>query len=460
MQLIFLVSVSLLFLFFFSNTPFHPQHITAIFNHCDSSSPTNLAHILFNIGASTATWANRRRFVELWWQPNRTRGFVWLDKDLPPSPPDISTHHHHPPCRVSADASRFPYTNPYGSRDVVRIARIVSEAYRAGPEDVRWFVMGDDDTVFFPENLVSVLGRHDWEEMKYIGGISESVEQNVVTSYEMGFGGGGFAVSRPLAAELAGAMDGCLYRYAGMYCGDMRVQACVGEIGVTLSRELGFHQMDIRGDPYGLLAAHPVAPLVSLHHFDTMNLIDPRKPTQIDSLKTLISASRVDPGRTLQQSVCYETTKNWSVSVSWGYTVQLYPWIVHARDLFMPIQTFKTFGTHRNGPFTFNTRPPGKGPCERPLVYMFDEVGETGSGSVSTRYSRVQTGPECERGDSGFGEASMVEGVQVFSHKMAPDEWRKAQRRYCCEARMVEEDHHMRITIRKCRRGESASPPT
>jgi len=27
-------------------------------------------------------------------------------------------------------------------------------------------------------------------------------------------------------------------------------------------------QVDIRGDAYGMLAAHPVAPLVSLHHLD------------------------------------------------------------------------------------------------------------------------------------------------------------------------------------------------
>ncbi|KAE8651001.1 hypothetical protein Csa_002597, partial [Cucumis sativus] len=34
-------------------------------------------------------------------------------------------------------------------------------AFELGLENVRWFVMGDDDTVFFVENLVNVLGKYD-----------------------------------------------------------------------------------------------------------------------------------------------------------------------------------------------------------------------------------------------------------------------------------------------------------
>jgi hypothetical protein len=103
--------------------------------------------------------------------------------------------------------------------------------------------MGDDDTVFFPENLVAVLRKYDHEEMYYVGAPSESVEQNVMHSYGMAFGGGGFAVSRPAAAELARSMDGCLDRYRLFYGSDQRVQACLAELGVPLTREPGFHQV-------------------------------------------------------------------------------------------------------------------------------------------------------------------------------------------------------------------------
>lgn len=103
--------------------------------------------------------------------------------------------------------------------------------------------MGDDDTVFFTENLVKVLSKYDHEQMWYIGGNSESVEQDVMHAYDMAFGGGGFAISRPLAARLAGAMDDCLQRYFYFYGSDQRIAACVSEIGVPFTEERGFHQV-------------------------------------------------------------------------------------------------------------------------------------------------------------------------------------------------------------------------
>ena len=71
----------------------------------------------------------------------------------------------------------------------------------------------------------------------------ESVEQNVMHSYDMAFGGGGFAVSYPLAAELVRVFDGCLEKYSYVYGSDERVRGCVTEIGVSLTIERGFHQV-------------------------------------------------------------------------------------------------------------------------------------------------------------------------------------------------------------------------
>ncbi|KAK1297956.1 hypothetical protein QJS10_CPB14g00672 [Acorus calamus] len=274
------------------------------------------------------------------------------------------------------------------TRDIMRVemrlARVVSETYRVGVEDdVRWFVIGDDDTVFFPENIVTVLSRYDWQEMHYVGGVSESVDMDVVLSYEMAHGGGGVAISRPLAAELTRIMDGCLGPHENLYGGDARLWACV----------LG-SSMDIRGDASGLLAAHPPAPLVSLHHLDWVSPIDPRIPNRFDSLSPLLSAYRADPGRALQQTICYEKTKNWSVSVSWAYTAHIHPWIVQPWELLIPTRTFTTWSNSSDdGPFTFNTRPVGRDPCERPLVYFLDRVEEVEGGPVvTTTYSRFRPG--------------------------------------------------------------------
>lgn len=169
------------------------------------------------------------------------RGFVWLDQE--PGGGAEPWPNTSPPYKVSADTSRFKYTCWYGSRSAVRIARIVKESFELGLKNVRWFVMGDDDTIFFTENLVNVLSKYDHNQMYYIGGNSESVEQDLTHSYTMGFGGGGFAISYPLAAELVRILDGCIDRYADFYGSDEKIGGCISEIGVPLTKELGFHQV-------------------------------------------------------------------------------------------------------------------------------------------------------------------------------------------------------------------------
>lgn len=203
---------------------------------------TNVSHILFGIGGSAKTWNERRHYCELWWRPNVTRGFVWLDE----KPPENETWPETSPAyKVSKDTSMFKYTSWYGSRAAVRLARIVKENFELGLDNVRWFVMGDDDTVFFLENLITVLAKYDHNQMYYIGGNSESVEQDVIHSYTMAFGGGGFAISYPLAKELVRILDGCIDRYASLYGSDQKVQGCMAEIGVPVTKELGFHQVHL-----------------------------------------------------------------------------------------------------------------------------------------------------------------------------------------------------------------------
>jgi hypothetical protein len=98
--------------------------------------------------------------------------------------------------------------------------------------------MGDDDTLFSPPNLASVLSKYDPREMVYIGAPSESHLQNVEFSNEMGYGGGGFAISVALAARLSQIQDECLHRYPEVYGSDARVQACLAELGVHVSLKI------------------------------------------------------------------------------------------------------------------------------------------------------------------------------------------------------------------------------
>ncbi|KAG8084145.1 hypothetical protein GUJ93_ZPchr0010g10650 [Zizania palustris] len=210
----------------------------------DASSALSLGHIVFGIAGSAHLWPRRREYIRLWWDPASMRGHVWLDAGAPAAPgPSAAGEGSLPPIRVSEDTSRFRYTNPTGHPSGLRIARIAAEAVRlVGGCGARWVVLVDDDTVVSAENLVAVLGKYDWREMVYVGASSESHSANTYFSHSMAFGGGGVALSFPLATALAQTLDVCIERYPRLYGSDDRLHACITELGVPLSREYGFHQ--------------------------------------------------------------------------------------------------------------------------------------------------------------------------------------------------------------------------
>ncbi|KAF0928763.1 hypothetical protein E2562_010643 [Oryza meyeriana var. granulata] len=214
----------------------------------DASSPLSLGHIVFGIAGSAHLWPRRREYVRLWWDPASMRGHVWLDAGAPAAPGPSASGEGSllPPIRVSEDTSRFRYTNPTGHPSGLRIARIAAEAVRlvgVGGGGARWVVLVDDDTVVSADNLVAVLGKYDWREMVYVGAPSESHSANTYFSHSMAFGGGGVALSFPLATALARTLDVCIERYPRLYGSDDRLHACITELGVPLSREYGFHQV-------------------------------------------------------------------------------------------------------------------------------------------------------------------------------------------------------------------------
>lgn len=201
---------------------------------------TQLKHIVFGIAASADLWEKRKEYIKLWWRPGETRGVVWLDRKV-----EITKGEPLPDIWVSEDTSSFNYTHPQGKRSALRISRVVSETLRLGMKDVRWFVMGDDDTVFVVDNVVRILSKYDHNQYYYIGSSSESHIQNIFFSYAMAYGGGGFAISYPLALELEKMQDRCIQRYPGLYGSDDRIQACMAELGVPLTKEVGFHQVSL-----------------------------------------------------------------------------------------------------------------------------------------------------------------------------------------------------------------------
>lgn len=189
-------------------------------------------------------------------------------------------------------------------------------------------------------------------------------------------------------------------------------------------------QVDIRGDAYGMLAAHPVAPLVSLHHLDHIQPISPQGKTPLDAVRSLVGASRFDPARSLQQAFCYQHGPGytWSMSIAWGYTVQVYPWALAPHELEVPLQTFKTWRTSANGPFVFNTRPLSPdNACFRPVMFFLSRVrNETGRATL-TEYSRHTPQSEKQCDQASFRAASTVRTVRVFAPKMSPNDWKRVR---------------------------------
>ncbi|XP_057458572.1 uncharacterized protein LOC130749261 [Lotus japonicus] len=413
---------------------------------------TELKHIVFGIAASSNLWHIRKEYIKTWWRPKQTRGVVWMDKRV-----RIQRNEGLPEIRISGDTSRFRYVNRQGQRSALRISRVVTETLKLGLKDVRWFVMGDDDTVFMVDNVVRILNKYDHRHFYYVGSSSESHVQNIHFSYAMAYGGGGFAISYPLAMELAKMQDRCIQRYPALYGSDDRIQACMAELGVPLTKEAGFHQYDVYGDLLGLLGAHPVAPLVSLHHLDVVQPIFPRM-SRAQSLRHLMEAVHHDSASIMQQSICYDKSSNryWSISVSWGYVVQILRGVLSPRELEMPSRTFLNW--YKRADYTayaFNTRPVAKHPCQKPFIYyMTNTHYDSKAKQVVSTYARdkYSKSPYCRwRMDSPDKITSIV-----VTKTPDPLRWKKSPRRDCCRVLPSQRKGSsiLNVWVGNCREGE------
>ncbi|KAH0768464.1 hypothetical protein KY285_004335 [Solanum tuberosum] len=138
----------------------------------------------------------------------------------------------------------MPY-NKHGMPFAIRMVRVIQETFMEEHDSstVRWYVMADDDTVLMIENLVNVLSKYDHMKYYYVGMNSECIVSNFGMSFQMAFGGAGYALSYPLAQALAKNMDTCIKRYPYLYGSDHILQACIADLGVTITLEKGFHQV-------------------------------------------------------------------------------------------------------------------------------------------------------------------------------------------------------------------------
>lgn len=179
-------------------------------------------------------------------------------------------------------------------------------------------------------------------------------------------------------------------------------------------------QIDLHNDISGYLSAHPQSPVISLHHFQAFDPIFPSMERE-EAVRHLMKAAEADEHRLLQQTICYYKPKNWSFSVSWGYSVQVYEQIYRPSFLQKPLQTFAPWNRLAKPFYTIDTRLFTKNnPCEIPHVFYFDSVvKEIGTEKLFLNSSYVRrnapNNKPCSCSSSGSHSAGHLTRILVIS---------------------------------------------
>lgn len=148
-------------------------------------------------------------------------------------------------------------------------------------------------------------------------------------------------------------------------------------------------QWDIRGNAHGLLAAHPVAPFISIHHIEAVDPIYPGLST-LGSLKRFTKAMKADPMSFLQRSICYDKRRKLTFSVSLGYVVQVFPTIVLPRELERSEQTYIAWNKLNNrNEFDFDTRDTYRSVCKKPVLFFLRDIERDGNTTLGS-YRRAK----------------------------------------------------------------------
>ncbi|EAY79332.1 hypothetical protein OsI_34462 [Oryza sativa Indica Group] len=232
-------------------------------------------------------------------------------------------------------------------------------------------------------------------------------------------------------------------------------------LGVPLTRHPGFHQCDLWGDVLGLLGAHPVAPLVTLHHLDFLEPVFPTTPSRAGALRKLFDGPvRLDSAAVAQQSVCYDREHHWTVSVSWGFAVMVVRGVLSPREMETPMRSFLNWYKRADyTAYSFNTRPVARQPCQKPRVYyMRDSRMDRRRNVTVTEYDRHRgKQPDCRWRIP--DPAALVDHIVVLK-KPDPDLWKRSPRRNCCQVvsspTKAGKNRTMTIEVGVCREGEFA----
>ncbi|OIT35085.1 PREDICTED: uncharacterized protein LOC109243832 [Nicotiana attenuata] len=433
----------------FKFTTFPPNSQTTLSNDAKTNNATNISHLVFGILGSEKAWHNRKPYIESWWRSNITRGYLFLD--VPPKDDLLPWSINSPPYKISDNVPKLVEETKHVDSRVLRMVHGIMEVFREEHEGVRWVIMGDDDSIFFVDNMVDILAQYDHTKYFYIGGHSEFILSNYLFSFNQAFGGAGIILSYPMARAFAKNIMSCLKRYSHLKSADRTTKICIADIGVNLSPLQGIHQIDLHGDLTGFLSSHPKSLLMSLHHLDMVEPIFPSMDRS-QSVFHLQNAAKYDQSRMLQQTICHKRSSNWTFSVSWGYSAHIYEKIMPRSWIQNPIETFLPWGETPNPPrFMFDTRNFSLDPCEAPHLFFFNSIEKTPRNEIHTMYTRAWPRAIGACLSNGNYSAEYVSEIHVYSSATKRIEIDRCE---CCDIIHEDGSKEARIKYRECKLDE------
>ncbi|KAJ3208579.1 hypothetical protein HDU67_006671 [Dinochytrium kinnereticum] len=143
----------------------------------------------------------------------------------------------------------------------------VEYLYRKYP-NAEWYIMIDDDSYMFFDNLDHYLKGKNPDDPHYIGQSNVFVGCDGVQKFGDGpnfaHGGSGIVMSRGAVKKMMGGIEGCIKKYKDCWAGDVRLALCFRDNGILLTGGQGFDKEPPNDDIQRLhevetmaIAAHP-----------------------------------------------------------------------------------------------------------------------------------------------------------------------------------------------------------
>jgi hypothetical protein len=269
--------------------------------------------ILINVAPSAEQW--RRNFENVYsvwglelpyvyWFTNFTDG-------IPPKKPHA--------IRVEAESV------------ATRFMMMVDEALRVVPLSVKWFICVDEDTYLFVENVLAALSDYDPAIPWYLGDISEDL-QGLDWYTRMAYGGGGAVMSRPVVEALTGSdvvnLRTCRKKYERVDTGDDKLARCIADLGVPFTRQPGFHQVDIRGDPRLVVQyLYSREPILSYHHVYAHWPLFLHEDSALKGMQRLFASYRIHQARHelfLALHFTHSAARKLTVAINIGWSIRIW----------------------------------------------------------------------------------------------------------------------------------------